>query len=487
MARRGPLANSYLGAVALVVLSLVPYLAVSVATLPLEQTLIKGVGLSSSSFDMAFALSTGAYTAGTVIAVQLAMHFPARRLLVGYEVLFVVASTLAAWAPTPDVFIAGFVAEGLATSLMLIAAVPPLVTSWPVTKMPTTAAVMNLCIFGAVAIGPTIGALQLGGHAWRPLFVVGAIAAFAALCFSLLTFQDDGPQDRSAPWDLVAISLAIAGCATAFYGAGELEATMKATAGSVVPLSVGFGLIVALVVYEYKIHRPLMPIRAATKSVPVAGLLVALAASAAAFGLMELGILALAKASPSHGALVFLPEFAAAIAVAGLFGILFRTRFTPLLAFAGLVSLMAGAVVIVTVLPANGFGLGVAAGLIGMGAAASVSPALFMVGFSLPAKLLQRVFALVELLRGLTAFLVAPILAFLAGTLSGGKTPGARDAVWICLAIAGAGLIGGVAAYLSGRPRLETPDLERWQGPDDEPAWAAPPIGAAFRRESDDR
>ena len=136
------------------------------------------MGLSTSSFDMAFALSTGAYTAGTVIAVQLAMHFPARRPLVGYEVLFVVASALAAWAPTPDAFIAGFVAEGLATSLMLIAAVPPLVTSWPVTKMPTTAAVMNLCIFGGVAIGPTLGALQLGSHAWRSLFVAGAIAAF---------------------------------------------------------------------------------------------------------------------------------------------------------------------------------------------------------------------------------------------------------------------------------------------------------------------
>lgn len=148
---------------------------------------------------------------------------------------------------------------------------------------------------------------------------------------------------------------------------------MNVSPGSVVPLAVGFGLIAALVFYEYTIGRPLMPIRAATSAVPLAGIVITLAASAAAFGLMEMGIEALAHSGPAHSALAFLLEFVPAVA------------------------------------------------LIGMGAAASVSPALFMVGFSLPALLLQRVFALVELLRGVTAFLVAPVLAFLAATLSGGE------------------------------------------------------------------
>jgi predicted MFS family arabinose efflux permease len=474
------LADNYPSSVALVVLSLVPYLALSVAVLPLRDTIVRGVGLTPSSFDMAVALSTGAYTAGTVLAVQLATHFPARRLLVGYEALFVVGSVLAAWAPAPDVFIAGFVAQGLATSLMLIAAVPPLVTSWPTDKMPVTAAVMNVCIFGAVAAGPSLGAFQLGGHAWRPLFAAVAVIAVAALIFSLLTFEDDGPQDTSAPWDLVGIFLTVAGCASAFYGAGKLESSMSASPGSVVPLAVGFGLIVALVAYEYTVERPLMPIRSATSAVPLAGLVIALSASAAAFGLMELGIETLAKSNPGHTGLAFLPEFVAAVAVAGVFGFVFRTRFTPLLALGGLVALVAAAVVLVEILPSSGTGFAVATALIGIGAAASVSPALFMVGFSLPAQLLQRVFALVELLRGVTAFLVAPVLAFLAGTLSGGRTPGTKDAVLICCAIAAAGLVGGGAVYLSGRPWLEAPDLDSWQGDSDDAAWASPAVGAAL-------
>ena len=50
--------------------------------------------------------------------------------------------------------------QGLCTSLMLIAAVPPLVVGWPATKMPWTGATMNMCVFGAVALGPVIGGIR---------------------------------------------------------------------------------------------------------------------------------------------------------------------------------------------------------------------------------------------------------------------------------------------------------------------------------------
>lgn len=69
----------------------------------------------------------------------------------------VAAAVFAAWAPTGPVFLAAFIVEGLCASLMLIAAAPPLVTGWPVAKMPVTGFVMNLCVFGAVAAGPTVG------------------------------------------------------------------------------------------------------------------------------------------------------------------------------------------------------------------------------------------------------------------------------------------------------------------------------------------
>jgi hypothetical protein len=67
-------------------------------------------------------------------------------------------------------------------------------------------------------------------------------------------------------------------------------------------------------------------VKAAATSVPATGIFIALTISAAAFGLMEL-ILEMLKSmkpvsSPAHTALLFLPEFVAAVIVAGVFALL---------------------------------------------------------------------------------------------------------------------------------------------------------------------
>lgn len=480
--RRGPLAESYAGAVALVVLSLVPFLALTTAVLPLSSAVAKGVGLSEASFNLTVALSTGAYALGTVLAVQLAVHLPARRMLVVYEILFVAASALAAWAPTGTAFALGFVMQGLCTSLMLIAAVPPLVTRWPARMMPVTGGIMNLCVFGAVAAGPAIGAALAVTESWRPLFVGVAILSLLALVFSLLTFEDEGAQDREAPWDLVAVALAAVGCGVAFYGAGKLQVSMSAGPAELVPLVVGFACIVGLVVYEAVQRHPLMPIRSVSTSVPLSGLCIALSASAAAFGLMELALEALkSEATPGELAWVFLPEFLGATAVAGIFMLLFRTRFTPLLALGGLLAIIAAAGLFLAYLPRPGPGVALGAGLLGLGVGASVSPALFMAGFSLRNQLLQRLFAMIELLRGVTAFLVAPILLFIAETVAASSSAGIEVSLWICIGVAVFGFLAGAGLYMAGKGMLEAPDLERWQE-NDEPAWSSPPLWHRLRQ-----
>jgi len=124
-----------------------------------------------------------AYAFGTVLAVQAAVHLRGRRMLLLYASLSVIGSVLAALAVTPGLFIAGHILQGLTTSLMLIAAVPPLVIGRPPSKMPWTGATMNLCVFGAVALGPVIGGLRASAGQWRPLFwiVAGVGGARAAV------------------------------------------------------------------------------------------------------------------------------------------------------------------------------------------------------------------------------------------------------------------------------------------------------------------
>src|SRR5581483_8548383 len=89
----------------------------------------------------------------------------------------------------------------------------------------------------------------------------------------------------------------------------------------------------------------------------------------------------------------------------------------------------------------------IASGLTGIGLGATVAPALFVAGFSLPSANLQRVFALVELLRACAAFMIAPIFAHMAATVGGNLRAGTGIALWIGLGLAIGGAIAGILIY----------------------------------------
>jgi MFS family permease len=477
---KGPLANSYLSAVALVVFALVPYLALSTATQPLMKIIGKDVGLSPQALSLTTGMANAAYAFGTVLAVQLALHLPGRRLLVLYAALFTIGSVMAAAAWTPGFFVAGHVIQGLCTSLMLIAAVPPLVIGWGSGKMPWTAAIMNLCIFGAVAVGPVIGGVQAGANDWRPLYWVVAGLGAMALLFSVLTFEDQPPQDRSAPWDWVAQVLAGGGCAAAFFGAAQLQTHRMVSTIVLVPLLCGVAAIVLLVVYQYRAKRPLMPMRSLTSTLPLGGIIIAMCAGAASVAIVQLTQTALEmRTSPTHLGMLFWPEFGAAVATAILFGALFRTRLVPVFPFVGMAMLAGGAAVLSGVAHGPEALVAVGSGLVGLGVGASVSPALFTAGLSLKSSNIQRVFAMVELLRGVSAFMVAPIILHFARNAG---PEGIGTAMWLCFGIAAGGGLIALYIFILGRVRLRPPRLDQWLA-GEEPALDSPPLAAGIRGE----
>ncbi len=478
---RGPLADSYPAAAGLVVLALVPYLVLSSAFTPLLPALGKSLHLSPQALQLASGMANAAYAFGTVLSVQFAQHFPQRRLLVGYAALFVFGSVMAATALTPGLFIAGHVLQGLSTSLMLIAAVPPLIIGWPTSRMRYTAVVMNLCIFGAVALGPVIGGVQAGAADWRPLFWIIAAVAVAALFMTLLTFEDAEPQDRSAPWDWVAVLLAGGGCAAAFFGASELQTHRLLEVLVLLPLLAGVAMLVALVLVEGLLPRALMPVRQLTTTLPLIGVVVAMAAGAASVAIVELVQTAFkTRTTPLHLGMLFWPEFGGAVATALVFGAVFRTRFVPFVAFAGMTMLAGGAALLSGVAHGPQALVVIGSGLVGIGVGASVSPALFIAGFSIPSAQIQRVFALVELLRGVAAFMFAPIILHLVMTVGGGPPAAIGIGMWVCFGIAAGGGLIAVYLFWLGRARLQRPDLDRWQD-GEAPAWDSPRLAAGIR------
>lgn len=483
MTRKGPLAGHYPAVAAMVVAALVPYLVLSAALDPLMLIIARQIGMSAAQTSLAEGLANAGYALGTVLSVQLAQHLPQRRMLIIYTTILVIGSVLAAAATGPALFIVGHVLQGLCTSLLLIAAVPPLVTGFPPGKLRPTAVVLNLSIFGAVTLGPLIAGIQAEANAWRPLFWVIAAIAVVALVLSLLTFQDVPPADPTATRSPTAVVLATAGCVSAFYGASQFLPHRSLDATALAPLTVGVALIIILLVQQYRARRPLLIVRPLTSTLPVAGIVVAMSAAASSLPAIALtGVVLRDRHSPLDLGLLYLPEFGGAVIAAIVFAKVFTTRAIHYFALAGTLSLIAGIALIAFAVPPTTIRTLIGTGLIGAGVGATVTPALFIAGFSLRNAALQRVFAIVELLRAVAAFMIAPILLYVAATVGKNPAAGVQMTLWVCFGLAAGGTLLAIALYTLGGVRPPSPALQRWFS--GEPAWDSPPLLDAIRRDS---
>ncbi len=481
LTRPGRLAGRYPAAAAMVIFALVPYLALSAALEPITPIIARSLHMSLQTMSLASGLANAGYAVGTVLAVALAQHLPQRRMMVVYAALLVVGSVLTASARNPTMFIVGHVLQGLCTSLLLIAAVPPLALGYGTSRFRETAMIMNLCIFGAVALGPTMGGIQANSHGWRPLFWIVAAISAAALVLALLTFEDVPPFDRTAPWDPAAIGLAAAGSLAAFFGASQLLTHPFLDASTIVPLFGGLALIVVLVVYQFRSRRALLTIRGLASTMPVAGIVVALFAAAASVSATGLTAALLAeRAGPLHVGLLYLPELGGAVLTAYALGHLIDKRQIHYLPLVGMIFLAGGIAVFRIQLPPTDALALLGSGLTGIGLGATVAPALFVAGLSLPSMNLQRVFAIIELFRAVAAFMIAPVFAHFAATVGGGLRAGTGIALWIGVGLAAGGAVLAVLLYVLGGARPQVPDLERFMDGEGG-AWYSPPLLAAVR------
>ena len=475
--RQGPFAGRYPFVATMVVFALVPYLALSGALGPITPTIASNLHMSLQTFSLGAGLANAAYAVGTVLSVQFAALLPQRRMMVIYAVVLVIGSVLTASAQNAGMFITGHILQGLCTSLLLIAAAPPLFLGFPTSKLRPTAVIMNMCIFGAVALGPLIGGIQASAGGWRGLFwIVSGISA-VALALTLLTFEDSPPADPTAPKDPWAIGLAAAGAGLAFFGASELLTHPFVSTITLLPLAVGLALIVTLIVSQSVRKRPLLTIRSMlTSTIPVAGITVALFAAAASVSATELTSTMLAPLhSPLRLGLLFLPEFAGAVISGIALGVVLRHRGLQYLPLVGMFLLAAGIVAFRIHLPTSEAMTLVGSGLTGLGLGATVAPALFVAGFSLQANNLQRVFAVVELMRACAAFMIAPIFAHFAATVGTQPYGGVGIALWIGAGLAVAGALIAVSLYVIRGARPAAPDIDLFLSGEG-PAWYSPPL-----------
>jgi MFS family permease len=464
------LRGRYPVAVAIALLGLCPNTVVSTSFLPLEPGLQHDLAAGRVALGVVLGLGSAAYAVGAVLAAQRVLRHPARRVFLEGEVLFVLASAASALAPDLAVFAIGRVLAGLAAGAMLISALPPLVTRFGAARVALSAAIVNVGLFGVSALGPLVGGLITGGDGWRWLLGVTAVLGLIGLAVAHDSYEPFDPPEPERPVDVTALLLVVVATVATFLAASLVAGASVRAPQVWLPFLTGMIALAALLAVEVRRHDALVPVSALTTQLPVTGLIVAMVGGACFVATVELVQTQLMTGrTPAQAALLFWPAPVGAALASVAFWRLFATRWVPVLVDVGLVALAGGLVVLLAdstsaaaVLPA--------VLLLGIGAGATVSPGLFLIGLGMPSQQLGRAFALVQLLRSMATYAVAPIVVAVA--------PG-HDGLLAMAVVAGAGLVAALAVPALSGARLRAPDLEAWLAGDK--ALPSPPTGTHVR------
>lgn len=473
------------------VMALVPFIFTTTAYVLFSKDVGKDLGGNPTALEIISGCSVAAYAYGALMGADVISRFPQRRLFLILESIFVAAAVLTAVAPGIVAFGAGNALQGLTTGLMLVVALPPVIQRFPAEKMPLTAAAINMGFFGAITAGPLIGGAVALAHAWR--WYYAGLAGIGALVwiFAFLSLPHQKPKDPEMPFDWHAALLGIGATFLPFYGSSTLSGNGFASYRFTITVGLGIICFVALILSQYLKKDPLSPVKPMWHTLPVIGTLIAMAGGGVYVTLVELGLRYLSgvrHAGPLASGLAFWPMLPGVIISAVLLGALIKSRYLPVFMFSGMLCLIAAGLLLSKLAHPPAY-LAIAAALLGLGAGATVSPALWVAGFALPSKMVGRVFALVELVRSVADFLLAPVMMQVAIVASGMQklnSGGIAEAAWITTLVA-SGVTGiCIILYAAAKSRLAKPDLEGWLK-QSQPAFPSPPLVAAMRGDGSTR
>ncbi len=469
------------------IISLVPFIVVTTAYAMFSRQIQADLHVGQRAVQIVAGISTAGYAFGALLGGDLVQRFSQRPLFFACEALFVLGCIASAAGHGMVAYGAGRVLAGLATGLLLVVALPPVIQKFPPEKLPITVIFINLGFFGAVCIGPLLGGWVASGHAWRWFFAgLGGIAALNLLValFTLPAAPPTNPDLRFDPWALV---LGFTAVVLPFWAAGELATHGFAAFRFAVPLSLGLACFVALILVEYHQEDPLAPVKPMWTTASVVGTLTAMIAGGVFVAFLELGErlqMEVVHRSPLETGILFWPLAVAVCITAVMLGVLLKTRYLPFLVLGGMLCLIVGGALIMTLgaegQPARTLA---AAGLLGLGAGATVSPGLYLAGFPLPSKIIGRVFALVELVRSLADYIIAPVIAKIAREGSQKPPldwPGVHEAAGITLWITIGFTVLGALLWISGGIGLPVPNIQAWIK-DNKPAIRSPVLLARLR------
>ncbi|HET7814181.1 MAG TPA: MFS transporter [Candidatus Baltobacteraceae bacterium] len=469
MSAKRPLEGNYAATIGVAIAAIAPFIFLGTALELAAPSIAQTLQADATTLPVISGLAIAGYAFGALLGGDIIRRFKQRTLFFICETLFIAGCIVAATAQSIQQYGAGDVLAGLATGLLLVIALPPVVQRFPAKKMPLTSAFINIGFFGAVTAGPLIGGAIANSQAWRLLYFGLAFAGLTAFAFATVTLPDNEPQQPDARFDWSAILLGFCATFLPFWASGELAVNGFGSLWFWAPLVVGLICFAAMIASQLRQEEPLAPVKPMLRTIPFCGILVATFGGGVLVTLMDLAErfeVQIAPNGPFGAGMLFWPAVAGTLLSAAALGVLVRTRWLPLLALGGMVLLVVCAALML-LLPQSGapaLMLFVSA-LLGVGAGATVAPGLWLAGFSLPSTLLGRLFALIELVRSEGDFIMAPVILQFARSASAGVTTTvngvhAAAIATLCVAVLVCGAV--VWLWFAGGAKLQDPDIEGW-------------------------
>jgi len=159
-----PFEKSYWITVVVVVGVLAPDIIATTAHYLLLPAQLADLHTNRTSLELGEGISNAGYAFGALLGGDLIQRFQQRRLFLLLTPAFVAGALVVATSGDAMQLIAGRALMGLATGLLLVVAVPPLVQRFPASRMPFTAGAIDIGFFGAVAAGPVVGGIVADVH-----------------------------------------------------------------------------------------------------------------------------------------------------------------------------------------------------------------------------------------------------------------------------------------------------------------------------------
>lgn len=452
----------YAAACAIGLLGLAPYVALSTASTGLQTQIMGSLGGGTLAYALSGGLASGGYAVGAVCGAQIALRRRQRGLFLLSQAVFVLASLGAAFSTDMATFAVARLVQGVAAGAMLVSSLPPLITRFGPRKVPLSAGIVDIGIFGTSTLGPLVAAWALQHHdGWRTVMVAVAVLGALGWVVALAGYERWDPPEPDSRVDWPAMTLVLVVAAAAF-AASSLVGTEPVVSASVLGLFVCALVVFVLLVWvERRSAEPLIPVGALTTQLPVCGIFTAMVGGAVFVTVIEV-LETVHRLQPSRA--WTLPVGAALGAV--VLWRTFATRLLPVLVNVGMCALGVGALLLLSSSTTAALLAGL---LLGFGAAATVSPGLFLTGLGLPSNRLGRAFAMVQLLRAVSTYAVAPVVV-----ASVAKTVGPDHALVAMAVVSAVGLAVLIALPLLWGARPQIPDLEAWL--EGEQAMPSPPL-----------